>query len=102
NKVVWNKKGVTVMTENDINVFPFDHTLLEKALHEPLLKYEFSTKKVDGVDYLYVMEWQHHYLNSANAMKYLTIVSEYDPQYVGSDGHTTVSERALQHMRSVI
>jgi hypothetical protein len=83
----------------DVVYFPLDAAVISTAFSQGLVKYALETHE-SGQQWM--MEWREHYENSANAMKYLTLASAYDPDYLGPDGATTVSERALQQFRSVI
>ncbi|MDR1060399.1 MAG: DNRLRE domain-containing protein, partial [Clostridiales bacterium] len=92
----------TAPDEGSLAWFPFDRQTVDAAFEAGLLDYNFSTATIGGVTYQYVMEWVSSALASANAMKYLTMIAEYEPGYLGPDGVTTAAERALAQFRSVI
>lgn len=78
---------------------PFSAEALTLAFGQPLLDYNLETH---SGTLKWVMEWREEYEKGANALKLLTLLSAYAPEFVGPDGVTTASAKALQHIRSVI
>nr|O82833.1 RecName: Full=Gellan lyase; Contains: RecName: Full=N-terminal gellan lyase; Contains: RecName: Full=C-terminal gellan lyase; Flags: Precursor [Bacillus sp. (in: firmicutes)]BAA29068.1 gellan lyase precursor [Bacillus sp.] [Bacillus sp. (in: firmicutes)] len=77
---------------------PFSAEAIATAFGQPLLDYNLETH---SGTLKWVMEWREEYEKSANALKLLTLLSASAPDYIGPDGVTTASAKALQHLRSV-
>lgn len=96
--------SVTTPAAGQVTYFPFTPSVINNAFNQSLLKYALTDSSVTnpstGLKYKYVIDWS--YMNSSTALKYLTVASYYNPDYIGPDGSTTVSQQALAQIRSVI
>lgn len=79
---------------------PLSSSLIGQAFEADLHRLSLSWRP-DKMVY-YVSERVGSRPQSANAMKYLTILAGYDPDYLGPDGQTTAAERALMHFRALL
>lgn len=85
---------------DELIYFPFSGAAISTAFHQLLLKYRLEAHPSLALQW--IMEWKEEYESSANSLMLLALVAAYDPDYLGPDGATTVTERALEHICSVI
>lgn len=106
----WSE-SVTVMS-GDEPVMPFDKGLVDAAFNAALTKYSLIASNnasyfsvdpsIPGAPKMAMGEWGSAGKGSSEAFKYLVSVCQYDPNYIGPDGTTTVEDRVLAHIRSLI
>jgi peptidoglycan/xylan/chitin deacetylase (PgdA/CDA1 family) len=84
--------------------FPFSYSALSIAFGQGLLGYSLEPipASQNPNNQKYVMEWRPENEGPAYAMQLLTIAAMHDPDYLGPDGVTTVTQRALEQFRSVL
>lgn len=107
---VWSK-SFTVWS-GDEPIMPFGTELVRTAFNAALTKYSLIAsnnasyfgvdQSIPGAPKQAMGEWGSAGKGSSEAFKYLVSVCQYDPYYIGPDGVTTVEDRVLAHVRSLI